>query len=59
MKHSPYDNCFPISVSAFEEEPVKPLREPLDLEQADLYPEPVEKDQLVVAFQQEHHRIDD
>ena len=46
-----------MSVSVFDEEPVKPLREPLDLEQADLNPQPLEKHQLVVALKQKQQGV--
>jgi hypothetical protein len=39
-----------MPVAAFEKEPVKPLGEPLDLEEADLDAETLEETEFVVAL---------
>jgi hypothetical protein len=46
-----------MPVTAFQKEAVKPLRKPLDLEEADLNSEMVQEKQFVVALEHKYERI--
>jgi hypothetical protein len=47
-----------MPVSALEEKPVEPLREPADLEEADFDAERLQKVELVVALEHKDERVD-